>query len=102
MAMVPEYDLRDIGPWEASGGVDETTATVWEAPDPLHNGQVISYSEVTQLYTNVNGDPIYFTGTAPGNAGRPPPEDVAQVGTPRELWVAGLTTEQWYAYTGLE
>ena len=38
----------------------------------------------------------------PSKFHRPPPGDVAQVGTPRELWVAGLTTEQWYAYTGLE
>ena len=86
---MPEYNLRDLGPWEsAGGGGEEATTTMWVSPDPLHPGagREIYYTEYDRQYVNDLAQPIYFSGTAPGNAGFPLAEDTAQVGTPREQW----------------
>ena len=45
------------------------------------------YSEITALYTNGLGNPIYFEGTDPHNPGVPNSPPV--VGTPREQFEEG-------------
>ena len=52
----------------------------------------IFYSEITALYTNGQGNLIYFEGTEPREPNSPP-----LVGTPREQYEQGLTAEEWFA-----
>ena len=54
------------------------------------------YSEITALYTNGQGNPIYFEGTDPRDPGVPNSSPV--VGTPREQFEEGLTVLEWHAY----
>ena len=60
--------------------------------DPLHDGRHVFYSEITALYTNGLGNPIYFEGTDQRNPGVPNSSPV--VGTPREQFEEGLTVEE--------
>ena len=92
MASAPEYNLRDLGPWEAAGGGgDEATTTLWVSPNPLLPGQDIYYSEVSGRYVNAaTATPIYFAGTDPRDPGFPPPDIEAEVGNPRVQWERNL------------
>ena len=100
MATVPEYRLDMLGPWESAHGAGtEALTTSWVSPDPLHDGGNIFYSEITALYTNGLGNPIYFEGTDPRDPGVPNSPPV--VGTPREQFEEGLTVGEWHAYMDL-
>ena len=96
LAAVAEYRLDMLGLWESADGAGtEALTTSWVSrcrPIPLHDGGNIFYSEVTSLYTNGLGNPIYFEGTDPREPGVPnsPP----LVGTPREQYEQGLTAEE--------
>ena len=85
----------------------ENFAKVPDRANILHNLSHLHISHHTRpdprcRYTDDLSEPIWFIGTAPHDAGVPPAEDTAQVGTPREQWENSLTAAQWYAYTGLE
>ena len=56
------------------------------------------YSEITALYTNGQGNPIYFEGTDPRDPGVPTCNSSPVVGTPREQFEEGLTVGEWHAY----
>ena len=97
LSMVAEYRLDMLGPWESADGAGtEALTTSWVSPDPLHDGGNIFYSEITALYTNGQGNPIYFEGTDPPGPGVPNSPPV--VGTPREQFEEGLTVLEWHAY----
>ena len=97
MSSTPEYNLRDLGPWELEAD------GLWCAPDPVSNGAThVWWSEGARKYTDCSGIPIYFAGTDPRRPGLPPPEDEADVGTPREQWEAEVRMsdrDAWYAYS---
>ena len=97
MASAPEYNLRDLGPWEAAGGVrNEATTTMWVSPDPIYPGREIFYFEANGIYVRllspVTSERGYFAGTGPRDPGVPPREDEAEVGNPRvqSISVCGL------------
>ena len=85
MSSVPEYNLRDLGPWDPEG------AGLWSARDPLNPSYLaMVWWQETGLYPgqylDANAQPIYFAGTDPRHPGHPPPEVENDMGTPREQW----------------
>ena len=95
MSSLVEYNLSELGPWEAVGG-DEATASVWVSPDPHHAGFDIYYSEKSGgMYVTGACDPICFEGNL-YRPGFPRPEEAAgaAVGTPREQWEHSLSSEE--------
>ena len=91
MASAPEYNLRDMGPWEPGTG-NAATTTMWVSPDPIYKypGREIFYFEANGVYVRPQSpntsEPVYFAGTDPRDPGFPPPEDEAEVGNPRVQW----------------
>ena len=93
MASAPEYNLRDMGPWEPGTG-NAATTTMWVSPDPIYPGREIFYFEANGVYVRPQSpntsEPVYFAGTDPRDPGFPPPEDEAEVGNPRVQWERSL------------
>ena len=81
MHSVPEYNLRDLGPWDIEG------MDLWSTNVPLNPMLFIWWVPSTGQYLGgPNNQPIYFAGTDPRQPGFPPPEDENDVGTPRDQW----------------
>ena len=90
MASAPEYNLRDMGPWEPGTGERSHDDDVGVAGSHLPRGREIFYVEANGVYVRPQSpntsEPVYFAGTDPRDPGFPPPEDEAEVGNPRVQW----------------
>ena len=92
MASAPEYNLRDMGPWEPGTG-NAATTTMWVSPDPIYPGREIFYFEANGVYEYPTCDRRVQTrrsqSTLPARTRVIPdslPEDEAEVGNPRVQW----------------
>ena len=96
MASPPEYDLRELGPW------DRDSDTHWCAPDPFSNGVAhVWWDSGTGMYWDCSGAPICFAGVHLQRRGFPLADVESDVGTPEAQWEADFRAydrEAWFAY----
>ena len=84
MSSVPEYNLRELGPWERDG--ETLCALVCTRPRFSRTHGLVVEQPQRQVYYDCGGRPIYFAGTDPRYPGRPPPDDEEAVGHPLDQW----------------
>ena len=102
MSRLVEYNLSELGPWAAVGGVPEAEASVWESPDPHQPGEFIYYAKRSGgIYLDGNLEPICFEGNL-RRPGFPRPEEAAVIMSPPLQWELSLSAAEYCDYLGLE